>query len=95
MTIKVRPEKFTKQLKPIDEHTEEANRHTSYTIDRLKNLGKVLVADSKAKLTPLCETEENTLDVPTSLMVQLQYPDQLKNFPCWDYTRKGKSHATK
>lgn len=72
MTIKARFEKFTKQIKPTDEHIEEANRQTGYMIDRLKNLvsnsekftlEKVLKAGSNAKFTSLRKTEENIFDV--------------------------------
>lgn len=72
MTIKARFERFTRQIRPTDEHIAEANRQTDYMIDRLKNkvaedgtftLEKVLKAGSNAKFTSLRRTEENEFDV--------------------------------
>jgi hypothetical protein len=71
MSIKSRFERFTTQIRPSLEHIDEANRQTSYMIDRLKcvvaddgsfTLEKVLKAGSNAKHTSLLQTDENVFD---------------------------------
>lgn len=72
MGIKERFENFRKNVRPTDEHIDEANRQTEYMIGRLKDkvsgdgsfkLVKVLRAGSNAKFTSLRRTEENVFDV--------------------------------
>lgn len=72
MTIKGRFEKFTKNIRPSDDHIDEANRQAEFMIDRLHDkvaddgsftLEKVLRAGSNAKFTSLMRTDENVFDV--------------------------------
>lgn len=72
MTIKGRFERFTRRIKPTEEHCKEANRQTKRMIDELHDkvsadgsftLEKVLLAGSNAKHTSLRKTEENRFDV--------------------------------
>jgi hypothetical protein len=72
MSIKGRFERFTRQIKPTEEHFEEANRQTKHMIDQLHNkvsadgsftLEKVLRAGSNAKHTSLRKTADNRFDV--------------------------------
>jgi len=72
MSIKGRFERFTRNIRPTDEHFEEATRQIEYMIDRLKSrvsrdgaftLEKILRAGSNAKHTSLLKTEENLFDV--------------------------------
>lgn len=72
MSIKGRFERFTRQIRPTDEHIKEANRQTDYMVDQLRNkvsedkkftLEKVLKAGSNAKFTSLRKTDENLFDV--------------------------------
>jgi hypothetical protein len=72
MTIKQRFECFTRQIRPTQEHIDEANRQVEYMIDRLHDkvagdgsfkLEKILRAGSNAKYTSLRKTEENRFDV--------------------------------
>jgi hypothetical protein len=72
MTIKKRFERFTRQIKPTEEHFKEANRQTKHMIDELHGkvandgsftLEKVLRAGSNAKHTSLRKTDDNRFDV--------------------------------
>lgn len=72
MSIKGRFERFTRRIKPTEEHFKEANRQTKHMIDELHDkvsadgsftLEKVLRAGSNAKHTSLRKTEENRFDV--------------------------------
>lgn len=72
MTIKARFDRFTRQIRPTDEHIEEANRQVKYMIEQLHNkvaddgsfvLEKILRAGSNAKYTSLRKTAENRFDV--------------------------------
>ncbi|HEX6899068.1 MAG TPA: CBASS oligonucleotide cyclase [Thermoanaerobaculia bacterium] len=72
MSIKARFEKFSREIKPTQEHIDEANRQTDYMITQLKNrvaadgsfkLEKILKAGSNAKFTSLRRTEDNLFDV--------------------------------
>jgi len=72
MSIKARFERFTRQIRPTDDHIKEANRQTDYMIEQLRNkvsedktftLEKVLKAGSNAKFTSLRKTDENVFDV--------------------------------
>jgi hypothetical protein len=72
MTIKGRFDRFTKNIRPTDEHIDEANRQTEWMIERLHDkvaddgsftLEKVLRAGSNAKFTSLLRTDENVFDV--------------------------------
>ncbi len=72
MTIKIRFERFTRRIKPTEEHFKEANRQTKHMIDSLHDkvaadgsfrLGKILRAGSNAKHTSLRKTEDNRFDV--------------------------------
>jgi hypothetical protein len=72
MSIKGRFERFTRRIKPTEEHFQEANRQTKHMIDQLHNkvsadgsftLEKVLRAGSNAKHTSLRQTEDNRFDV--------------------------------
>ncbi len=72
MTIKGRFERFTRRIKPTEEHFQEANRQTKHMIDGLHGkvaadgsftLEKVLRAGSNAKHTSLKNTAENRFDV--------------------------------
>jgi hypothetical protein len=72
MTIKGRFERFTRQIKPTEEHFKEANRQTKHMIEELHDkvsedgsftLEKVLRAGSNAKHTSLRKTEDNRFDV--------------------------------
>ncbi len=72
MGIKGRFDRFTTQIRPTDEHIEEANRQTDYMVAQLKDrvgedgrfvLQKVLKAGSNAKHTSLRRTVENEFDV--------------------------------
>lgn len=72
MTIKQRFERFTRRIKPTEEHFKEANRQTKHMIDELHDkvaedgsftLEKVLRAGSNAKHTSLRKTDENLFDV--------------------------------
>jgi hypothetical protein len=70
--IKARLERFISQIRPTDDHIEEANRQTNFLIDRLHDkvddkgtlkLEKILRAGSNAKHTALRRTAENAFDV--------------------------------
>lgn len=72
MTIKGRFERFTRRIKPTEDHFAEANRQTKHMIDELHDkvsedgsftLEKVLRAGSNAKHTSLLKTKENRFDV--------------------------------
>jgi hypothetical protein len=72
MSIKGRFELFTKNIRPTDEHIDEANRQVDYMVERLHGivagdgsftLEKVLRAGSNAKHTSLRRTAENIFDV--------------------------------
>ena len=72
MSIKGRFECFTDQIKPTEEHFQEANRQTKHMVDQLHDkvsadgsftLVKVLRAGSNAKHTSLRRTEDNRFDV--------------------------------
>lgn len=72
MSIISRFDRFTRKIRPTDEHIEEANRQTDYMINQLKDkvsadgkfkLEKTLKAGSNAKFTSLRRTEENIFDV--------------------------------
>jgi hypothetical protein len=72
MTIKGRFDRFTRRIKPTEEHFKEANRQTKHMIDQLHDkvsedgtfeLEKVLRAGSNAKHTSLRKTEDNRFDV--------------------------------
>jgi hypothetical protein len=72
MTIKGRFERFTRRIKPTEEHFKVANRQTKHMIDELHDkvsddgsfkLEKVLRAGSNAKHTSLRQTEDNRFDV--------------------------------
>lgn len=72
MTIKERFERFTRRIKPTEEHFQVANRQTKHMIDELHNkvakdgsftLEKILRAGSNAKHTSLRKTDENRFDV--------------------------------
>jgi hypothetical protein len=72
MTIKGRFERFTRRIKPTQEHFDEANRQTKHMIDELHDkvaddgsftLEKILRAGSNAKHTSLRKTDENRFDV--------------------------------
>jgi hypothetical protein len=72
MSIKGRFERFTKNIRPTDEHIDEANRQVDYMVERLHGivagdgsftLEKVLRAGSNAKHTSLRRTAENIFDV--------------------------------
>jgi hypothetical protein len=72
MSIKGRFERFTRQIKPTEEHFQEANRQTKYMIDELHDkvaadgtftLEKILRAGSNAKHTSLRQTSDNRFDV--------------------------------
>ena len=72
MSIQGRFERFTRRIKPTEEHFQEANRQTKHMIDQLHNkvsadgsftLEKVLRAGSNAKHTSLRQTDENLFDV--------------------------------
>jgi SMODS domain-containing protein len=72
MTIKNRFDRFTKSIRPTDQHIEEANRQTDWMVERLHDevsddgtftLEKVLKAGSNAKFTSLRKTQENRFDV--------------------------------
>jgi hypothetical protein len=72
MSVKGRFELFTKNIRPTEEHIEEANRQVDYMVERLHGivasdgsftLEKVLRAGSNAKHTSLRRTAENIFDV--------------------------------
>jgi hypothetical protein len=72
MTIIGRFNKFVKNIRPTDDHINEANRQTNYMVEKLKGkvatdgtfkLEKVLKAGSNAKFTSLRRTTENIFDV--------------------------------
>lgn len=72
MTIKARFARFTAQIRPTEDHIDEANRQVEHMIDRLHDkvsddgtfvLEKILRAGSNAKFTSLRKTEENLFDV--------------------------------
>ena len=72
MTIIGRFNKFVKNIRPTDDHIDEANRQTDYMVEKLKGkvaadgtfkLEKVLKAGSNAKFTSLRRTTENIFDV--------------------------------
>jgi len=72
MSIKRRFDLFTKNIRPTDEHIEEANRQVDYMVERLHDivgddgsftLEKVLRAGSNAKHSSLRRTAENIFDV--------------------------------
>ena len=72
MSIKDRFDRFISQIRPTDDHIQEANRQVDYMIKQLQNkvsedeklvLEKVLKAGSNAKFTSLRKTEENLFDV--------------------------------
>ena len=72
MSIKGRFERFARNIRPTDEHFEEATRQIEYMIGQLKSrvskdgaftLEKILRAGSNAKHTSLLKTEENLFDV--------------------------------
>jgi hypothetical protein len=72
MSIKGRFDLFTRNIRPTDEHIEEANRQVDYMVERLHGivasdgsftLEKVLRAGSNAKHTSLRRTAENIFDV--------------------------------
>jgi len=72
MSIKARLDKFSRSIRPTDDHIAEANRQTDYMRDKLHDkvaedgsfkLVKTLKAGSNAKFTSLLKTEENRFDV--------------------------------
>jgi Second Messenger Oligonucleotide or Dinucleotide Synthetase domain len=72
MSIKGRFERFTRQIRPTEEHFKEANRQTKHMVDELHDkvskdgsftLEKILRAGSNAKHTSLRKTDENRFDV--------------------------------
>lgn len=72
MTIIGRFNRFVKNIRPTDDHIDEANRQTDYMVEKLKGkvaadgtfkLEKVLKAGSNAKFTSLRRTTENIFDV--------------------------------
>ncbi len=72
MTIKGRFDRFTRQIRPTEDHIDEANRQVKYMIERLHDkvaedgsfvLEKTLRAGSNAKFTSLRKTAENRFDV--------------------------------
>lgn len=72
MSIKGRFDRFTRSIRPTDDHIGEANRQTDYMVERLHDkvsadgtfeLEKVLKAGSNAKFTSLRKTAENRFDV--------------------------------
>jgi hypothetical protein len=72
MSIKGRFERFTRRIRPTEEHFKEANRQTKHMIDELHDkvskdgsftLEKILRAGSNAKHTSLRKTDENRFDV--------------------------------
>jgi Second Messenger Oligonucleotide or Dinucleotide Synthetase domain len=72
MTIIGRFNRFVKNIRPTDDHINEANRQTDYMVEKLKGkvaadgtfkLEKVLKAGSNAKFTSLRRTTENIFDV--------------------------------
>jgi hypothetical protein len=72
MTIKGRFERFTREIRPTEDHIKEANRQTDFMKDRLHDkvaedgsfkLEKILLAGSNAKHTSLRKTKENRFDV--------------------------------
>jgi hypothetical protein len=72
MSIRARFDRFTRQIRPTDEHIKEANRQTNYMVEQLRNkvaeddtftLEKVLKAGSNTKFTSLRKTDENLFDV--------------------------------
>jgi hypothetical protein len=72
MSISARFDRFTRKIRPTDDHIKEANRQTDYMVEQLKDkvssdgsfkLEKVLKAGSNAKFTSLRRTEENIFDV--------------------------------
>jgi hypothetical protein len=72
MTIKARFAQFTKNIRPTDDHLEEADRQANFMIGRLKRrisvddtyeLEKIVLSGSNAKHTSLRKTEQNRFDV--------------------------------
>ncbi len=72
MSISARFDRFTRKIRPTDNHIKEARGQTAYMIDKLKNkvaadgqftLEKVLKSGSNAKFTSLRRTEEKIFDV--------------------------------
>jgi hypothetical protein len=72
MTIKQRFERFTRQIKPTEEHFQQANQQTKRMIEELHDkvaadgtfvIEKILRAGSNAKHTSLRKTEDNRFDV--------------------------------
>src|SRR2546426_12729081 len=72
MAIKARFERFTRKIRPTEDHIEETNRQTDFMVERLHDkvaedasftLVKVLKAGSNAKFTSLRKTDENRFDV--------------------------------
>lgn len=96
MSVKGRFEQFTKNIRPTDEHLDEANRQVDYMIGRLKSLvakdgtftlEKVLKAGSNAKHTSLRRTAENIFDVDLGAYYSgegatTKSLDSLLNFTC-------------
>lgn len=96
MTIKSRFDRFTTQIRPTDEHIEEANRQVEYMIDRLHDkvaddgsfvLEKVLRAGSNAKFTSLRKTEENRFDVDLGAYYSGKGAQKSKLDTLLDFTR--------
>lgn len=96
MTIKARFERFTTQIRPTDEHIEEANRQVEYMIDRLHDevagdgsfvLEKILRAGSNAKHTSLRKTDENLFDVDLGAYYSGKGAEKNKLDRLLDFTR--------
>lgn len=97
MTIKGRFERFTKKIKPSDDHIDEANRQVEFVIDRLHDkvaddgsftLEKVLRAGSNAKFTSLMRTDENVFDVDLGAYYSGKGATREKLDTLLDFTRK-------
>lgn len=97
MTIKGRFEKFTKNIRPSDDHIDEANRQAEYMIERLHDkvaedgsftLEKVLRAGSNAKFTSLMRTDENVFDVDLGAYYSGKGATKEKLDTLLDFTRK-------
>jgi hypothetical protein len=97
MTIKGRFDQFTKNIRPTDEHIEEANRQTEWMIERLHDkvaddgtftLEKVLRAGSNAKFTSLLRTDENVFDVDLGAYYSGKGATQDQLGTLLDFTRK-------
>lgn len=96
MTIKRRFDRFTTQIRPTEEHIEEANRQVEYMIDRLHDkvaddgsfvLEKILRAGSNAKFTSLRKTDENLFDVDLGAYYSGKGAEKRKLDTLLDFTR--------